>query len=165
MATTLKRKFVFIVLCGGLIGTAAKSDEPGDEGILSGYSREAKEPDYQYGTLPAEPLDWNSISVSFGRGVVVLNDAHKALVVSQLNRLRGNGRVLKVNVIAWSDEAYPTTVGSSQSEEQVSLAEWRAAGIISFLRDQEKFSRIESVNMARHANPFAEFFSAGRRGN
>ncbi len=106
----------------------------------------------------AEQLGADKVSeVTFEKNSFVLTDAQKAALRKAVSEAGTRGKIKKIRLLAWSDEAYPPPK-AQQSKEDVRLAKERIRGLKSFLKGDLKLSNVATYNMAQRPDALENFF-------
>lgn len=102
-------------------------------------------------------IDKESVTVSFDKGSATLTEGEKTSLRAAVTAARGDAKLSRVVVAAWSDSDLPRNNDVKLSEQERDLAEKRADNIETFLETIE-VGNVDTYSMAEHANWFERMF-------
>ena len=105
-----------------------------------------------------DAVDKNDLSITFENGTRYLTKGQEIELSALVKSLDKRPERLKLTVAAWANADYPSNPSERLSSEAENLADLRLTEVKNYLHGLAKFSKTETVNMAKRANSFERFF-------
>jgi hypothetical protein len=158
MFCVLNKKVVCAAVWGLAIATSGIAEDNSSLGDRIKDSAENAAISVTKGAFDA--IDKKDLSITFERGTKTLTKGQMIELSALVKSLDKNPKRLKLTVAGWADADYPSNPVEKLSSGAELLAEQRMAAVTKYIHGLAKFSKTETVNMAKRANAFERFFAS-----